>query len=61
MESLYMDELNDIKRKTRQVFNRSGIYPFLDDGNLREELDDEIPGFQIFSLWGDDYGVKDEE
>jgi len=56
-----MDELNDIKRKTRQVFNRSGMYPFLDDGNLREELDDEIPGFQIFSLWGDEYGVKDEE
>ena len=58
--SRYEDELKEIRRKTRRVFNRHGIYPFLDDGIQGDGSTGpgDIPGFQIFQLWPD-IDIKD--
>ena len=54
MGSLYNDELKSIKHKSKRVFNKYGIYPFL--GNSLKPYDRTpreggIDGFQIFRLW----------
>ena len=60
MLSRYEDELGEIRKKTRKVFNRQGIYPFLGDGIRGDGSNGrgEIPGFQIFQLWPD-IDIKD--
>jgi hypothetical protein len=49
----YQDELREINHKSRIVYNRRGIYPFLDDGICGDMAvrPKEIPGYQIFYLY----------
>ena len=52
MGRLYGDELREINRKTRQVYLKRGIYPFLDSNATRDsDSYDCIPGFQIERLY----------
>ena len=48
---LWDDEQREINRKTRQVYYREGIYPFLDDGWHDWEKPPYITGFQIERLY----------
>ena len=50
----YNAELREIRRKSRLVYSKKGIYPFLGSslGEGNNYHRGEIPGFQIFSLWG---------
>jgi hypothetical protein len=66
--SIYADELREIRRKSRQVYAKHGITPFLSDSarmnRKSSDVSDGIPGFQIFSLWGDildDLQIKDDK
>lgn len=46
----YQEELNEINRKSRIVYSRYGIYPFLRD-DLTDNSMGHIPGFQIERLY----------
>jgi hypothetical protein len=61
-KTLYDGELKNIRHKTKQVFNKQGIYPFLDDGiDGGGESTGDIPGFQIFRLWPEISVLEDNE
>ena len=53
MATPYSDELKEINRKSKQVWLKRGIYPFLGSGlrNGDHIPSDGIDGFQIFSLY----------
>jgi len=62
MANVYSDELLEIRRKSRLVYQKRGIYPFLDVGpwDLKYKSG-SIPGYQIFSLWSSIPGIVDEK
>jgi len=61
MDEPYDDELREINRKTKQVYIKKGIYPFLDENINGNGLTGEIPGFSIFRLYDWDYYIEDDE
>jgi hypothetical protein len=63
MDDSYSDELREIKRKEKQLYNKRGIYPFLDDGIYGEGHNKKkgISGFQTFRLYDWNYYIEDDD
>ena len=60
--AIYNGELREIRRKSRQVYRKHGIRPFLTDSVPGKEsyFDGDIPGFQIFRLFDFDDIICDD-
>lgn len=60
-KSVYDSELREIRHKSKIVYSKHGILPFLDGSGMQVHSDGYIPGFQIFRLWPEISVIDDPE